>query len=207
MKDAAKDPGNMDDLANYSFSELLRDGRSVVIRAIRPDDRGLFHDALGKISPQSLYFRLFSGKRSFSDEELKPFFSVDFINTVALLAVLNKEGAEEIVGGGRYIRMDTPRPRPECGGGVPRRGCIPGPRHRVAHFQAPGGDRPRVGNHALRGRSPPFQREYAEALLPERPAHYQGRDERLRPLKDPVEPGPGGLAGGGRGLTLRITRI
>ena len=110
MKDAAKDPGNMDDLANYSFSELLRDGRSVVIRAIRPDDRGLFHDALGKISPQSLYFRLFSGKRSFSDEELKPFFSVDFINTVALLAVLNKEGAEEIVGGGRYIRMDTPGP-------------------------------------------------------------------------------------------------
>jgi GNAT superfamily N-acetyltransferase len=111
MKDAAANgPRNKDGLANYSFSESLRDGRSVVIRAIRPDDRGLFHDALGKISPQSLYFRLFSGKRSFSDEELKPFLSVDFINTVALLAVLNKEGAEEIVGGGRYIRMDTPGP-------------------------------------------------------------------------------------------------
>ena len=97
---------NMDDAARYSFSEPLRDGRSVLIRAIRPDDKGLLVDTLGKISPQSLYFRLFSAKRKFSDDELKQVTVVDFVNIVALVAVLEKDGIDRIVGGGRYIRME-----------------------------------------------------------------------------------------------------
>ncbi len=92
--------------ADYHSVESLRDGRSVTVRAVRPDDQGLVMDALGKVSPQSLYFRLFSAKRNFSDEEIKPFTSIDFQNTVALAAVVEKEGAEQIVGGGRYVRME-----------------------------------------------------------------------------------------------------
>ena len=57
-------------LLNYSCTEQTRDGRSVIIRAIRPDDKGGLIDALNKVSPQSLYWRLFSGKRKFSDEEM-----------------------------------------------------------------------------------------------------------------------------------------
>jgi len=96
--------------ANYTYREYLRDGRSVVIRAIRPDDQGLLVDALGKISPQSLYFRLFSAKRKFTDDELKQVTAVDFVNIVALVAVMDKDGCEQIVGGGRYIRMEPSGP-------------------------------------------------------------------------------------------------
>ena len=93
------------DIANYTATEHLRDGRSVTIRAIRPDDKGSLIDALDKVSSQSLYFRLFSGKRKFSDEEMKQLTAVDFVNVVALGAVLEKDRVDQIVGGGRYVRI------------------------------------------------------------------------------------------------------
>ncbi len=95
------------DMGNYTSTEHLRDGRSVTLRAIRPDDKGLLIDALGKMSPQSLYLRLFSAKRKFSDEEMNQVTAVDFLNVVALVAVLDKDGSGQIVGGGRYIRIGT----------------------------------------------------------------------------------------------------
>ena len=93
-------------MVNYTSTEHLRDGRSVTIRAIRPDDKGPLIDALSKVSRQSLYLRLFSTKRNFSDEELNQITAVDFVNIVALVAVLAKDGVDQIVGGGRYIRME-----------------------------------------------------------------------------------------------------
>lgn len=93
------------DMVNYTSTENLRNGRSVTIRAIRPDDKGLLIDALSKVSPQSLYLRLFSGKRKFSDDEMNQITAVDFVEVVALVAVLDEDGLDKIVGGGRYIRV------------------------------------------------------------------------------------------------------
>ena len=92
-------------IANYTSTEHLRNGRPVAIRAIRPDDKGLLIDALSKVSPQSLYFRLFSAKRKFSDDEMNQIIAVDFVNVVALVAVLEEDGLDKIVGGGRYVRI------------------------------------------------------------------------------------------------------
>ncbi len=96
-----------EEVARYRSSERLRDGRSVVIRAIRPEDKGEFIETLSEVSPQSLYFRLFTARKSFSEEEVKPFVSVDFNSTVALVVVDSHGGADEIVGGGRYVRIDS----------------------------------------------------------------------------------------------------
>jgi RimJ/RimL family protein N-acetyltransferase len=96
---------NQDDIRNYISKENLRDRRSIIIRAIRPDDKGLLIDTLSKVSPQSLYLRLFSGKRKFSDDEMNQIATVDFVNVVALVAVLDEDGSDKIVGGGRYIRI------------------------------------------------------------------------------------------------------
>ena len=101
-------PMKGNDPVNYTCTEHLRDGRPLIIRAIRPDDQGLVIDALSKMSPESLYLRLFTGKRNFSDEEVKQITAVDFGNTVALVAVLDEDGLDRIVGGGRYIRFDRP---------------------------------------------------------------------------------------------------
>jgi RimJ/RimL family protein N-acetyltransferase len=88
---------------DYSVSELLRDGRSIEIRALRPEDRAGLLDAVGRTSKESLYRRFFTFKRGFTDREIDFYIHVDFLNHVALVAVLEEDGRPVIVGGARYI--------------------------------------------------------------------------------------------------------
>ena len=94
----------MSETAEYSAVELTRDGCRVEIRALRPDDRAELLAAIGRTSTQSLFRRFFAAKSSFTDQEIEFFLHVDFINHVALVAVMEEEdGRPAIVGGGRYI--------------------------------------------------------------------------------------------------------
>jgi RimJ/RimL family protein N-acetyltransferase len=89
--------------AQYSASAMLRDGRRVEIRALRPDDRNDLIAAVGRTSGQSLYRRFFAAKRDFSEREIEFFVNVDFVNHVALVAQLQEGGQSVIIGGGRYV--------------------------------------------------------------------------------------------------------
>src|ERR1700747_3177994 len=89
--------------ATYSVLEKLRDGSSVVIRALNPGDRSAMLSAVGRVSAQSLYRRFFGPKRSFTEKEIDFFVNVDFTEHVALVASLNESGEDAIIGGGRYI--------------------------------------------------------------------------------------------------------
>ena len=93
----------MSEIAGYSAVELMHDGRRVEIRALRPDDRAELLAAIGRTSTQSLFRRFFAAKRGFTDQEIEFFLHVDFINHVALVAVMEEDGRPAIVGGGRYI--------------------------------------------------------------------------------------------------------
>jgi GNAT superfamily N-acetyltransferase len=88
---------------NYAATETLRDGRRVEIRALRPDDRANLIAAVSRSSGQTLYRRFFAVKRDFSEPEIAFFLNVDFVDHVALVAVLNESARSVIVGGGRYI--------------------------------------------------------------------------------------------------------
>ena len=79
----------------------MRDGRRVEIRALRPGDRAELLAAIGRTSTQSLFRRFFAAKRGFTDQEIEFFLHVDFINHVALVAVMEEDGRPAIVGGGR----------------------------------------------------------------------------------------------------------
>ena len=87
----------------YSATDALRDGRRVEIRALRPEDRADLLSAVNRTSAQSLYRRFFGLKRSFTDQEVAFFINVDFVNHVALVALIDEEGRPVIAGGGRYI--------------------------------------------------------------------------------------------------------
>ena len=87
----------------YSVTEALRDGCQVEIRALRPDDRADLLAAINRTSAQSLYRRFFGLRRSFTDQEAAFFINVDFVNHVALVALIDEEGRSVIAGGGRYI--------------------------------------------------------------------------------------------------------
>jgi hypothetical protein len=96
----------MSQAANFSGVELLRDGRRIEIRAIRPSDRTALLTAVDHTGSRSLYRRFFGAKRGFSEKEISYFLNVDFVNHVALVAVTNEDGREIIVGGGRYVVSD-----------------------------------------------------------------------------------------------------
>ena len=99
----------MSEGATYSAVEVLRDKRRVEIRALRPDDRADLLAAVGRTSEQSLYRRFFAMKGSFTEPEIAFFLNIDFVNHVALVAVLEDLGRPRIVGGGRYIVVQPGR--------------------------------------------------------------------------------------------------
>ena len=91
----------------YSAVELLRDGQRLEIRALRPADRADFVAAVGLTSAQSLYRRFFSPKRRFTEAEVAFYLDVDFVDHVALIAVMEEDGRPAVVGGGRYFVGDA----------------------------------------------------------------------------------------------------
>lgn len=93
----------MPEAAHYSAVTHLRDGRAVAIRALRPDDRADMLAAIGRTSAQSLQRRFFAPKKGFSELEMTFFLDIDFETHVALVAELDEDGQQAIVGGGRYI--------------------------------------------------------------------------------------------------------
>jgi RimJ/RimL family protein N-acetyltransferase len=93
----------MSQAANYSAVEVMRDGRPLELRALRPDDRDQLLAAIHRTSPQSLFRRFFAAKRGFTEQEIAFFLNIDFVNHVALVAVANEDSQPVIVGGGRYV--------------------------------------------------------------------------------------------------------
>jgi len=89
--------------ATYSATDRLRDGRTLEVRALKPSDETEMMAAVGRIGAQSLYRRFMGAKRGFSDKERAFFLNVDFVNHVALVAVVKEGDRATIVAGGRYI--------------------------------------------------------------------------------------------------------
>ena len=99
---------------HYSRDVILRDGGSIHLRAIRPDDKERLVDVLSRMSPESVYFRFFRSKKRLSDEELEKFTNLDFTSNVALAATLRTGAKEEIIAVGRYAALPAEK-------GAPRR--------------------------------------------------------------------------------------
>jgi RimJ/RimL family protein N-acetyltransferase len=91
------------DLSGYSAIEKLRNGKLVEIRAIRPEDRDELLNTVSRASKESRYTRFFSPKHSFSEKEVDYFLKVDFVDHVALVAVIEEGDQRVIAGGSRYI--------------------------------------------------------------------------------------------------------
>jgi GNAT superfamily N-acetyltransferase len=89
--------------ADYTVRDVTRDGRNLVIRPIRPDDKPIFEDEFKHLSPESRYYRFFSAKTELSQKELAYFSEIDLINHVGLLAFIQDGDKLIAAGTGRYI--------------------------------------------------------------------------------------------------------
>jgi acetyl coenzyme A synthetase (ADP forming)-like protein len=87
----------------FALDAVLRDGGSIHLRAIRPDDKARLVDHFQRLSARSVYFRFFGSKLHLTDSELRRFTELDFVNHVALVATLLEGGEERIIGVARYI--------------------------------------------------------------------------------------------------------
>lgn len=94
------------DAASYNGAAILRNGAAVRIRAVRPDDKERLAAAFRKLQKESIYTRFFYDKQDISPGDLKSATEVDFETVVALVVTIGGEGAETIIGGGRFTIID-----------------------------------------------------------------------------------------------------
>jgi len=94
---------------SYSANEVLRDGGSIHIRAIRADDKARLLDHFRHMSQDSIYHRFFGLKHTLSEQDLVRFTEVDFVTHVALVATLRTGGDERFIGVGRYVTTGPAR--------------------------------------------------------------------------------------------------
>ena len=84
-------------------TQATRDGRTIVIRALQPEDKPLLVEGLERMSEESRYRRFLSPKPSFTSAELAYLTEVDHHDHEALIAIEPESG--ELVGVARYVRL------------------------------------------------------------------------------------------------------
>ncbi|UCF20883.1 MAG: GNAT family N-acetyltransferase [Gemmatimonadota bacterium] len=87
---------------HYTAVEILRDGESLLIRAIRPEDKALLIEMFERLTPQTIYYRFHGAKKRLSRRELIYLTELDFHRQAALVALLADDDGERIVGVGRW---------------------------------------------------------------------------------------------------------
>jgi GNAT superfamily N-acetyltransferase len=92
----------------------LRDGGTIRIRAIQPDDKPRLIAHFAHLSPESVYHRFFTMKKSLTPQDLRNYTELDFVDAVGLVATAGDGAEERIVGVGRFFVIPD---RP----GAPRR--------------------------------------------------------------------------------------
>ncbi|MDZ7831266.1 MAG: bifunctional acetate--CoA ligase family protein/GNAT family N-acetyltransferase [Desulfobacterales bacterium] len=85
-----------------SYVEIMDVGR-LLIRPIRPEDASLLTELFEKLSKQSIYYRFFSPMKKLPQNMLARFTQIDYDREIALVAILNSMGSEQMLGVGRVI--------------------------------------------------------------------------------------------------------
>lgn len=85
--------------------EELRDGSTLFLRPVRPDDKGAIAAGFERMSPESRYRRFFTAMNRLSETDLRYLTEVDHHDHEAILA-FDAEGGP--VGVARYVRGEVP---------------------------------------------------------------------------------------------------
>ncbi len=86
--------------SEFELDVVLRDGETVQVRPITPDDGALLVDFFERMGPESRYFRFFRVKQSLPPEEVEFFTTVDYFNRMALIVL----DGDSMVAVARYDR-------------------------------------------------------------------------------------------------------
>jgi Sortase and related acyltransferases len=82
---------------------ISKEGTTITIRPIRPEDREIEKDFVHQLSPRSKYLRFFSGLNELTPTMLSRFTCIEYDREMALIAVLKQENREIEIAVGRYV--------------------------------------------------------------------------------------------------------
>lgn len=88
---------------------ILRDGKSLKVRPISPDDREKLRDFFYRLSPQTCYFRFGYMKTHITDKELSYFTDVNPPDMFAYVAIMGEGKDERIVAVARWFLIPAGR--------------------------------------------------------------------------------------------------
>ncbi len=89
----------------YKTAVILKNGSTLHLRPIVPEDEGKVRSLFSRLSRHSLYLRFHHVLSQMSQEEAKRFCSVNYDNDFALAAILGEDSEERIIAVGHFYRM------------------------------------------------------------------------------------------------------
>jgi RimJ/RimL family protein N-acetyltransferase len=92
-----------DDDLGFEQAATLRDGRTVAIRLMRPDDKPRLVEAFSKLDRQSIYTRFFSYRKELPQGPLERIDRIDLVRLAALVVTLGEGGAQIVIGSASYV--------------------------------------------------------------------------------------------------------
>jgi GNAT superfamily N-acetyltransferase len=89
--------------AEYEEWITLQDGSAIFLRPIKTSDGPLILDLFHKLSPETIYFRFLTHLDRMKPELLKHIVEIDYATHFTLVAEVENEEKESIIGSCRYI--------------------------------------------------------------------------------------------------------
>jgi len=101
--------GEVDLPAGYPLecveSATLSDGTALTIRPIRPDDAPRLQHTFTHLSQRSIYLRFLQYITQLTDQQAQRFANVDYQTQMALVAAIQEDGEEHLLGIARYAKV------------------------------------------------------------------------------------------------------
>ncbi|WP_051564389.1 bifunctional acetate--CoA ligase family protein/GNAT family N-acetyltransferase [Desulfovermiculus halophilus] len=88
----------------YESYATTKNGLDIFIRPIKPEDAPLLTDFFKTLSQQTVYFRFFRPLKQLPKDMLVRFTQIDYDREIALVALHESEGGEEMLGAARVIK-------------------------------------------------------------------------------------------------------
>jgi RimJ/RimL family protein N-acetyltransferase len=103
FKDQAFIPGKRGEYPeDLETHRTTKKGLEILLRPVKISDEPLLKDFFYSLSDQSLYRRFMSARKDIPHERLQDFVIIDYSREMVILAVLQQEEIEEVVGVGQY---------------------------------------------------------------------------------------------------------
>jgi len=102
-KDQAFIPGKEGEYPeHFENRRTTRNGIQILLRPVKISDEPLLKSLFYSLSDDTRYRRFLSGRRILPHDLLQKFLILDYTKQMAILAIIEREGKEEVIGVGRY---------------------------------------------------------------------------------------------------------